>query len=126
MPSNSLLRIVIVFMCLVITLCSCSEEETGGAISQGTQEQAGEYAPDGPDQLNELVWKFKTDGPITTSPAISGGVVYTSGGGNLYAVDSQIGQEKSRFRTFGHITSPVISDGVVYFGSTDGYLYAVK
>ena len=90
----------------------------------------------GPTQLHGLVWKFKTGGPVHSSPVISGGVAYVgSWDGYLYAVDIQSGQEKWKFKTGTDLakalpdawtlSSPAISDGMVYFGSWDGYLYAL-
>jgi outer membrane protein assembly factor BamB len=54
-------------------------------------------------------------------------VVYLgSADSHLYAVDSDTGEEKWRFKTEDFIGStPAVSDGVVYFGSGDKHLYAV-
>jgi outer membrane protein assembly factor BamB len=79
-------------------------------------------------QSGEEKWKFQTGGAVTSSPAISGGVVYAgSDDGYLYAVDINTGRENWKFQTGAALTSsPAISDGLVYFGSMDGYLYAVR
>lgn len=83
----------------------------------------------------QLVWKFKTQDPISSSPSISEGkVFFGSWDGYLYCLDVNTGQEIWKFGSdqttldifekviFG---SPSISDGKVLFGSTDNYLYCV-
>ena len=74
-------------------------------------------------------WKFKTAGEVSSSPVVSGGVVYFGCcDKHLYAVDSKTGEEKWKFNTGdgGVDSSPVVSDGVVYFGSYDFHFYAVN
>jgi outer membrane protein assembly factor BamB len=45
-------------------------------------------------------WKFKADGRITSSPAVSGGLVYfLSFDSNFYAVDAASGRPKWKFKT---------------------------
>ena len=75
----------------------------------------------------KLKWKFKTEGEVSSSPAIMDSVVYFgSSDGNLYAVDSQTGQLKWKFKAESRVdSSPAMIDGVVYFGSYDKYFYAV-
>src|SRR5262245_8468527 len=60
----------------------------------GNLSRTGVYPTAGPTQLNGVVWKFKTQGPIVGSPIIAGGVVYiTSLDTHLYAVDQKTGVE---------------------------------
>ena len=77
-----------------------------------------------------MKWKFSTEGPVRSSPAIgSDGVVYVgSNDGNLYAINSSNGEKLWATKTGGEIiSSPVIAaDGTVYVGSNDGKLYAIK
>jgi outer membrane protein assembly factor BamB len=79
-------------------------------------------------RLGELVWKFQTGGPVGSSPAVSGGVVYFGSlDYNLYAVNTQGGQQKWNFKTDDAVVScPAISGGVVYVGSRDTYFYAAQ
>ena len=73
------------------------------AMFRANLERTGEYADGGPRKLMELVWKFKTEGKVFSSPAVSSGVVYFGSLDNrLYAVDTKTGQEKWRFRTKGN------------------------
>jgi len=66
-------------------------------------------------------------GAIVSSPAISKGVVYFGSSDEyLYALDTNTGKEKWKFKTENDIvTSPAISEGVIYFGSQDGDFYAI-
>jgi outer membrane protein assembly factor BamB len=71
-------------------------------------------------------WLFPTGRSVTTSPAISGGIVYVASGLTLYAVDALSGQETWHYPAGDEIdTSPTVVDGIVYVGAEDGYLYAV-
>jgi outer membrane protein assembly factor BamB len=76
-----------------------------------------------------LMWKFRTNGVVHSSPAISSdGTVYTgSEDWYLYAID-QNGKLKWKYQTSGVIySSPAISsDGTIYIGSNDHYLYAIN
>jgi outer membrane protein assembly factor BamB len=73
-------------------------------------------------------WSFKTQGPVSSSPAVTGNAVYVgSEDGRLYAIDMATGTELWDFPTGGEITSsPAVADGTVYIGSHDGKLYAIK
>jgi len=94
---------------------------------QNNLARTGSYSGRGPKALSRLVWKFKAEDWIVSSPTIVDGAVYFGSlDGYFYAVDSSTGQERWRFKTEDWIvSSPTIVDGVVYFGSLDGYFYAV-
>jgi eukaryotic-like serine/threonine-protein kinase len=85
-------------------------------------------------------WRFRTEGRVRSSPAISQGVVYAASfDGSLYAIDLNTGSLKWRYDTKGRsldaadfgfdrksiLSSPAVIDGVVHFGSRDSHLYAV-
>ena len=72
-------------------------------------------------------WAFATGGPIVSSPAVVGGIVYVgSADRNLYAVDAATGQMRWKFNARGDVnSSPAVVDGVVYFAGLSGDLYAV-
>src|SRR5262245_33645449 len=54
----------------------------------GDNARTGVYAGAGPVELNGVKWAFKSEGPIVTSPTLSGGVVYIASlSGHLFAVD---------------------------------------
>ena len=72
-----------------------------------------------------------TEKPVLSSPSISsdGTVLVGSDDGNLYAIDSQTGFEKWRFRSSGRIrSSPVVlvEDGSVLLCCQDGSIYAIS
>ena len=94
----------------------------------GNIARTGIYEDPGIKQLNGVKWKFKTAGPIISSPAIAYGLVFVgSADNNFYAVDTKSGVLKWKFKTSGKINSPpAVEDSTVYFSSTDGYFYALK
>ena len=75
----------------------------------------------------EINWEFQANGPISTTPAISGNVVvFGSRDQNLYVLDADSGDLLWKFNAGGWIqSSPIIHEGVIYFGSYDGNLYAL-
>jgi outer membrane protein assembly factor BamB len=77
-----------------------------------------------------LLWEFKTEGEVSSSPAIgSDGTVYVgSADKKVYALDDTRGTKKWEFETGGNVTSsPAIgADGTVYIGSVDKKLYAIN
>ena len=103
-------------------------EQSGTAMFRGNLARTGVYPGSGPKALTRLIWKFRTESGVFSSPAVADGVVYFgSQDGHLYAVDIATGQERWRFRTESLVfSSPAVADGVVYFGSRDGHLYAVE
>lgn len=72
-------------------------------------------------------WRFRTSGPIVSSPAVADGLVFFgSADGHLYAVITQNGKEKWKFNTGKPIVAPpIVYKGAVYFGGTDNCFYCV-
>ena len=75
-----------------------------GALISGSQSMAGDwpmflkdgthssYAENSPMPPLDLKWKFETNGPVYSSPVISGGRVFVgSYDHNLYALDAETG-----------------------------------
>jgi outer membrane protein assembly factor BamB len=89
--------------------------------------RTGVYPSAGPTSTPAVKWTFKAAGPIVTSPAIAGDVVYIGSlSGHLYAIDRATGQEKWNFKSRMPIaSSPSVADGTVYFVSSAGSLAAV-
>ena len=116
---------------LILSSPACSFEfgssSTDIAMFRANPAHTGVYAGTGPKQLNELVWKFKTGDRVSSSPAVSEGIVYFgSADGYLYALEVNTGQEQWKFKTDNFVySSPAVSNGVVYFGSCDRYFYAL-
>ncbi|UWY27770.1 PQQ-binding-like beta-propeller repeat protein [Flavobacterium sp. TR2] len=86
------------------------------------------FSGKGYQPLQDLKWKFKTDGKIFSSPIAQNGIVYIgSEDGCFYAIDEKSGNLKWKFKTNGAIhSSASIYNDLVYFGSFDGHYYAVN
>ncbi|MCV9928941.1 PQQ-binding-like beta-propeller repeat protein [Flavobacterium sp. LS1R49] len=79
-----------------------------------------------------LNWKFKTDGPIHSTPVIDKNTLYIgSWDAKLYAIDCKTGKEKWRFVTEAKIgfkgiqSSVAVANGMVYFGARDPHFFAL-
>ncbi len=74
-----------------------------------------------------LKWKFKTAGPIKSSPVISDGLVFVgSADGRIYAVELNTSQEVWTYQAEDSVEAPpCVVDGTVFTGSVDGFLYAL-
>jgi len=74
-----------------------------------------------------LIWKFKTDGDIYSSPAVAESLVYV--GSNdyfMYAVDQATGKFRWKFETGGAVhSSPIAVGDKLFFGSYDGNFYVL-
>ena len=70
-----------------------------------------------------LKWSFPAGGAITSSPAVSNGVVYFgSQDGNVYALDDTTGTELWSYTTgAGVSSSPAVIDGLLFVGSDAFY-----
>jgi outer membrane protein assembly factor BamB len=93
---------------------------------RGTPAHTGVFAAPAPG-LTTLVWKFKTGGPVLSTPAIVNGVAYFgSNDRHVYAVRVSDGTEIWKFATrLGVQSSPAVADGIVIFSSRDGNIYGV-
>jgi outer membrane protein assembly factor BamB len=74
----------------------------------------------------DIVWSAATGGPISSSPAVVGGIVYVgSMDGALYAFNATTGAKIWSAKTGGKIrSSPAVVNGIAYVGSEDWRLYA--
>jgi len=77
--------------------------------------------------VDEVRWKFKTNGKVFSSPAVlHGTAIIGSADNNLYAVNVKTGKQDWKFVTAGSIhSSPAVAGNTIYVGSMDGYFYAV-
>lgn len=77
-----------------------------------------------------LVWSFRTEGEVWSSPAIGpdSTVYFGSTDGRVYAVDGHSGKQRWAFQTFAGVwAGPAIAtDGTVYATSIDHHLYAIR
>jgi len=76
----------------------------------------------------QILWRFMTDGIVTSTPQIYGGTVYFgSCDGNLYALSKITGSEIWRFSAGDEIIADVaIEDSRIYFGAMSGKVYCVS
>lgn len=72
----------------------------------------------------KVIWKTATDVPITTDPAIGGGIVFFTAGKELNAIDPD-GRLLWRFVAPSELYSPGYHNGVIYVGGFDGNFYAI-
>ena len=75
---------------------------------------------------NQLCWKFKTGGEVTSSPAVADGRVYfSSEDGYLYAIEVASGREVWRVHLGANISSPAVASGKVLVTCNAGDIVAV-
>lgn len=99
---------------------------TAWPIFRGDAGLSGVAATELPREL-ELHWTYEAGGPITSSPVLSGGLVYFgSDDQKLHAVDAATGVGKWSFETQDFIEAPpFVAFGKVFIGSNDTHLYAL-
>lgn len=88
-----------------------------------------------------LIWKYKTQFRIRTTPASNNGVVYFGDtDGTMYALEANSGKLKWSYDTQGKnlnpdefgtdrkaiMSSPAIAEGKITFGARDGFLYTLE
>ena len=80
-----------------------------------------------PERL-DLLWTFKTAGPVKSSAAIVQDRVFIgSDDGNVYALALADGKKVWAFKTGGGVeSSPLVLEGKVFVGSSDAFLYAIE
>jgi outer membrane protein assembly factor BamB len=73
------------------------------------------------------IWQYKTEGQISSSPAVYNGAVYFGSTDDyVYSLNVKKGKLRWRFKTGGMvIATPTIDKDIVYIGSTDHKLYAI-
>jgi outer membrane protein assembly factor BamB len=94
---------------------------------RGDAAHTGVYRTGGPAELGGVVWQYSTMGPVRSTPAVTGDMVYVgSTDGNLYALDRRNGEERWRVNVKSPVSSsPAVAQGIVVFGSRDGAFHAV-
>ena len=72
-------------------------------------------------------WRFRSNGPIISSPVESKGLLYfASADGCIYAINAQSSRERWKFQTEKPmVSSPVVHRDSVYIGGTDEYFYCL-
>jgi outer membrane protein assembly factor BamB len=94
---------------------------------RGDAQHSGIYTGPGVPVLHGSKWKFKTNGPVLSSPVVAGGVVYFGSNDHfVYAVNAADGTRRWTFKTGSRVaSSPAVDSGLVYVGSYDGNFYAL-
>jgi outer membrane protein assembly factor BamB len=74
----------------------------------------------------KLQWQAPTgnEGAYMGAPAYEDGIIYTTGGKSLLAVDGTSGKELWRIEHNDMFTAPAVANGLIYVGNFDGYFYA--
>jgi len=93
---------------------------------RGGQELSGKASGTLADSMT-LLWKFKTGGPIKSSPVVDDGLVFVgSADANVYAIDLERGSRVWAYKTSDAVeATPCVVAGSVFVGSADGFLYAL-
>ena len=94
---------------------------------RGDERHSGIYAGPAVPAVHELKWKFKTNGPVLSSPTVTQNTVYIGSNDHyLYALSVADGTELWKYKTDSRVaSSPAVYAGRVYFGSYDGNIYAL-
>ena len=123
---------IVSVLLLAILFYSCGQKEASehlkSAMFMNNTMHTGKF--DSPSVKNQphLLWKFKTDGQVLSSPVIAGDMLYIGSTDNtLYAINSKTGEIKWDYKTNGSINStPLVANGRVLFLSYDGLFYALN
>jgi outer membrane protein assembly factor BamB/formylglycine-generating enzyme required for sulfatase activity len=103
-------------------------DDLQGRAHRGNLRRDGVFDAAGVPQEPAFLWKFRTGGPVRSSPVVVGSVAYVgSNDGRIYAIDASKGTEIWQHRTGGAVAgSAAVVHGVVYIVSEDGCLYALE
>jgi outer membrane protein assembly factor BamB len=74
----------------------------------------------------KLQWQTPTgrEAAYMGAPAYENGIIYTTGGRSLLAVNSTSGKELWRIEGNDMFTAPAVANGMIYIGNFDKYFYA--
>jgi outer membrane protein assembly factor BamB len=71
-------------------------------------------SPPVPAPLPQVRWSFPTDGTVRDAPVVTGGGVYASSGGRVYALDASSGRPRWARTISDYVVSLQVVDGQVY------------
>ncbi|NOK63536.1 MAG: serine/threonine-protein kinase [Chloroflexi bacterium AL-W] len=93
----------------------------------GTPYAAPTARPRGKESSTELIWSFRCEDELRSSPCASGSMVFIGCyDTNLYAIDAKRGEFRWKYATEGGIAaSPSVWEDFVYISSEDGVIYAL-
>ncbi len=98
-----------------------------GRVHRGNLHRTG-FHPDATGaRQGEIVWKFKTGGPVRSSPVVVDGILYVgSYDGHLYAIHSDNGELIWKYKTSGRVAGSIAAtDTMIFFTSEEGTLHAL-
>ena len=76
------------------------------AMFRGDAGHSGRYADPGATAYGGIRWRFQTDGPVRSSPAVTATTVYIgSNDGHLYALDRQSGTLRWKTAALGQLSA---------------------
>jgi outer membrane protein assembly factor BamB len=98
----------------------------GHAPSNGARPSPA-ATPRGRTASTELLWSFKCEDEVRSSPCVSNGMLFVGCyDTNLYALDAGRGEFRWKYATEGGISSsPAVWQDIVIVGSEDGAVYAL-
>lgn len=114
-------------LAIYLLVSGCSNDRISDQVMfHSNAAHTGIYQAPESKMLGNLNWKFKTGGPVFSSPAVVNGIAYVgSEDSNLYAVSLDSGALIWKFKTGGAVSSSAaVYDQTVYFTSYDGFCYA--
>jgi outer membrane protein assembly factor BamB len=102
-------------------------EETESRMFRADASHTGSVATRGVEALGGIAWRFETGGPVRSTPALAGGVLYFgSSDGHLYAVNAADGEPRWTYEASAPVTSsPAVTGRAVIFGDRANVFYAL-
>jgi outer membrane protein assembly factor BamB len=100
---------------------------TESRMFRGVPSHTGSVETRGVGTLGRVAWRFETRGPVRSTPALAGGVLYFgSSDGHLYAVRATDGEPLWTFEASAPVaSSPAVTDRAVIFADRANVFYAL-
>ena len=124
-----LLNSYLKYLCgLLFTIVFVNLSFSQSPMFRGDLNHSGNFKLKALEIFREVRWTFRTDGPVRSSPAVTGGTIYVgSGDGNLYALDLTSGQKKWAFEAGSAVhSSPAVTNESLFFTTRNGALVALR
>jgi len=123
---------VILSLLLLLIFYSCNKNEnkdsTTASMFMSNSQHTGDYNSLSIKSEPKILWKFKTEGQVISSPVLVDNSIYIgSEDYELYAINASTGLVKWKYKTNGPINStPLVANWKVMFLSHDGTFYALN
>jgi len=94
---------------------------------RGGPNHSGVYATEGVEELGSVKWRFRTGGPVRSTPVAMEDLIHVgSSDGRLYALDRATGHVRWQVEVGSPVSSsPALTHDLVLFGSRDGVFHAL-